>query len=165
MIDIVYKKLDELVPYENNPRNITEEAINAVAESIQEFGFKNPILIDKNNVIVAGHTRRLASLKLGLDMVPCVLCDDLTPQQIKALRLADNKTNEQAKWDFTILDFELEDLADFDMSRFGFDELTKVEWDNVPDLNEDTYDEPKKQNIRCPKCGHVDTPTHFIKVE
>ena len=138
MITIVPRKVSELVPYEKNPRKISEEAINAVAESIQEFGFKNPILIDKNNVIVAGHTRRLASLKLGLKEVPCVVVDDLTPQQIKALRLADNKTNELADWDFGELDLELADLEDMDMERFGFelpelDEPTEVVEDEVPE--------------------------------
>ena len=123
MIEIVSKALSELIPYEKNPRKISDEAINAVAESIQEFGFKNPILIDKNNVIIAGHTRRLASLKLGLERVPCVVCDDLTPQQIKALRLADNKTNELAEWDIGELDLELEGLLDMEMERFGFDEV------------------------------------------
>lgn len=121
MIEIVSKALSELIPYEKNPRKISDEAVNAVAESIQEFGFKNPILIDKDNVIIAGHTRRLASLKLGLERVPCVVCDDLTPQQIKALRLADNKTNELADWDIGELDLELADLLDMDMERFGFD--------------------------------------------
>lgn len=123
MIEIVSKALSELIPYEKNPRKISEEAVNAVAESIQEFGFKNPILIDKDNVIIAGHTRRLASLKLGLERVPCVVVDDLTPQQIKALRLADNKTNELAGWDIGELDLELADLLDMDMSRFGFDSI------------------------------------------
>lgn len=112
LITIVSRKVSELVPYEKNPRKISEEAVNAVAESIREFGFKNPILIDKNNVIVAGHTRRLASLKLGLEEVPCVVVDDLTPQQIKALRLADNKTNEYSLWDNKILLEELEGLDD-----------------------------------------------------
>ena len=138
MITIVPRKVSELVPYEKNPRKISEEAINAVAESIKEFGFKNPILIDKNNVIIAGHTRRLASLKLGLKEVPCVVVDDLTPQQIKALRLADNKTNELASWDFGELDLELEGLEDMDMERFGFelpelDEPTEVVEDEVPE--------------------------------
>ena len=138
LITIVPRKVTELVPYEKNPRKISEEAINAVAESIKEFGFKNPILIDKNNVIVAGHTRRLASLKLGLEEVPCVVVDDLTPQQIKALRLADNKTNELAGWDFGELDLELEGLEDMDMERFGFelpelDEPTEVVEDELPE--------------------------------
>ena len=138
MITIVPRKVSELVPYEKNPRKISEEAINAVAESIKEFGFKNPILIDKNNVIIAGHTRRLASLKLGLEEVPCVVVDDLSPQQIKALRLADNKTNELAEWDIGELDLELEGLLDMDMERFGFDlpeldEPTEVVEDEVPE--------------------------------
>lgn len=138
MIQITYKKTEDLIPYENNPRTIPEEAINAVAESIQEFGFKNPILIDKDNVIIAGHTRRLASLKLGLERVPCVVVDDLTPQQIKALRLADNKTNELADWDIGELDVELADLLDMDMGRFGFelpelDEPTEVVEDEIPE--------------------------------
>lgn len=140
MIQIVYKNVADLVPYEKNPRKISDEAIDAVAESIQTFGFKNPILIDKNNVIVAGHTRRLASLKLGLESVPCVVCDDLTPQEIKALRLADNKTNELADWDLPELDLELADLDDMDMERFGFDipeEDEEKDTKNI-DLNE-TY--------------------------
>lgn len=138
MIQIVYKNVADLVPYEKNPRKIPDEAIDAVAESIQTFGFKNPILIDKNNVIVAGHTRRLASLKLGLESVPCVVCDDLTPQEIKALRLADNKTNELAGWDFGELDLELADLDDMDMSRFGFDigESEKEKETSSVELNE-----------------------------
>ena len=123
MIEIISKAVSELIPYEKNPRKISDEAVNAVAESIQEFGFKNPILIDKDNVIIAGHTRRLASLKLGLERVPCVVVDDLTPQQIKALRLADNKTNELADWDIGELDLELADLLDMDMGRFGFDSI------------------------------------------
>lgn len=149
MIQIVYKNVADLVPYEKNPRKISDEAINAVAESIQTFGFKNPILIDKNNVIVAGHTRRLASIKLGLESVPCVVCDDLTPQEIKALRLADNKTNELADWDFAELDLELADLDDMDMERFGFD---------IPDFDEPTEvveDEiPEEVETRC-KLGDI----------
>ena len=138
MIEIISKAVSELIPYEKNPRKISDEAVNAVAESIQEFGFKNPILIDKNNVIIAGHTRRLASLKLGLERVPCVVVDDLTPQQIKALRLADNKTNELAEWDIGELDLELEGLLDMDMERFGFelpelDEPTEVVEDEIPE--------------------------------
>lgn len=138
MIEIISKAVSELVPYDKNPRNISDEAINAVAESIQEFGFKNPILIGKDNVIIAGHTRRLASLKLGLERVPCVVVDDLTPQQIKALRLADNKTNELAEWDIGELDLELEGLLDMDMERFGFelpelDEPIEVVEDEVPE--------------------------------
>ena len=91
---IIEKKVEELIPYVNNPRN-NEAAVDFVAASIEEFGFKNPIIIDKDGVIVAGHTRHAAAKKLGLELVPCIMADDLTEQQIKAFRLADNKTAEQ----------------------------------------------------------------------
>ena len=125
-MDIVQKKLTDLVPYENNPRN-NDGAVEYVAESIKEFGFKVPIIIDKNNVIVAGHTRYKASEKLGIEEVPCLIADDLTEEQVKAFRLADNKVAEIATWDFEKLDLELSEL-DFDMELFGFDE---VERDNL----------------------------------
>ena len=118
IIDI---NIEELKQYENNPRN-NDGAVEAVANSIREFGFKVPIVIDKNNVIVAGHTRYKASLKLGLKVVPCLIADDLTDEQIKAFRLADNKTAELAEWDFSKLEEELADI-DLDMSEFGFEEL------------------------------------------
>lgn len=118
----------DLVDYDNNPRH-NDAAVEAVANSIKEFGFKVPIIIDKNNVIVAGHTRRRAAELLGLEKVPCIVADDLTPAQIKAFRLADNKTAELADWDFSKLNEELADLEmiDFDMSQFGFDDLNAVE--------------------------------------
>lgn len=111
-------KTSELIPYSNNPRN-NDGAVEAVAASIKEFGFKVPIIIDNDNVIVAGHTRLKAAQKLGLDKVPCIKADDLTPEQLKAFRLADNKVSELATWDFDKLEEELEAL-DMDMSAFGF---------------------------------------------
>lgn len=120
-MEIVYKKIDELKPYANNPRQ-NEAAVQYVANSIKEFGFKNPIIIDKNGEIIAGHTRYKAGIKLGLTEVPCIVADDLTKKQIKAFRLADNKTAEMAEWDFELLEnelFEIED--DFDMGDFGFE--------------------------------------------
>lgn len=120
-MNIVMKKLDELKPYEKNPRN-NEQAIEPVANSIKEFGFKVPIVVDKNGVIVAGHTRYLASQRLGLEEVPCIVADDLTPKQIKAFRVADNKVAEKSDWDFSLLQDEIKDLADLDvdMTDFGF---------------------------------------------
>lgn len=112
-MNITQKTLDELIPYENNPRD-NDDAVDYVAESIKEFGFKVPIIIDKNNVIVAGHTRYKASKKLGINEVPCLVADDLTEEQIKAFRLADNKVAEIATWDFEKLDLELSAL-DMDM--------------------------------------------------
>lgn len=117
-MQIVYKTTDELKPYKNNPRK-NDNAVDAVAVSIKEFGFKVPIVIDKDGEIVAGHTRLKAAVKLKLDKVPCIIADDLTPDQIKAFRLADNKTAELAEWDFDLLNLELDDI-DLDMSDFGF---------------------------------------------
>ncbi len=117
--------ISALKPYENNPRN-NENAIDAVANSIKNFGFKVPIVIDKDNVIICGHTRYCAALKLGLQNVPCIVADDLSPAQIKAFRLADNKVAELAKWDNVLLAAELDDLTvDFDMADFAFDTSEK----------------------------------------
>lgn len=120
---IVEKRLDEIRPYEKNPRR-NDAAVEYVAESIKAFGWKQPIVIDKDGVIIVGHTRYKAAKSLGLDRVPCLIADDLTPQQIKAYRLADNKVGEIAEWDFTALEEQLDELAaglEIDMSLFSFD--------------------------------------------
>ena len=114
---IIYKNVVELVPYENNPRN-NDEAVDYVANSIKQFHFQVPIIIDKDNVVVAGHTRLKACKKLGIEEVPCVVADDLTEDQIKAFRIADNKVGEVSTWDMEKLGFELADI-DIDMSEFG----------------------------------------------
>lgn len=135
-IKIIYKSIDDLVPYENNPR-INDNAVEFVASSIKEFGFKNPIIIDGENVIVAGHTRLKAAQKLKIQNVPCVVVDDLTQEQVNAFRLADNKTAELAEWDLELLNSELELIDGIDMAEFGFeDELQN----SINDTNEDnTY--------------------------
>lgn len=118
---IQYLPISEIKPYPHNPRK-NEEAVVFVANSIEQFGFKSPIIIDKNNVIVCGHTRLLAAEKLGLNDVPCIVADDLTPEQIKAYRLADNMTASKSEWDIELLNTELLDLeSNFDMSDFGFE--------------------------------------------
>ena len=119
-------KVGDLIPYENNPRK-NEPAVDAVAASIKEFGFRNPIIIDTENVIVAGHTRLMAAEQLGLEEVPVTRIEDLSEEQIKAFRLADNKTAELAGWDFEALDLELFDISDIDMSQFGFEANELVE--------------------------------------
>lgn len=101
-MDIVLKKISDIRPYENNPRK-NDEAVKYVAESIKQFGFKVPIVIDKDGIIVAGHTRYKAAKKLNLKEVPCIVADDLTDEQVKAFRLADNKVAEKAEWDFELL--------------------------------------------------------------
>lgn len=122
-MEIVTICTKDLKAYEFNPRD-NDGAVESVAESIKQFGFKVPIIIDSNNIIICGHTRKKAAERLGLDKVPCIIADDLTPEQIKAFRLADNKTSELAEWDFELLEKELAELTafDVDMSLFGFDE-------------------------------------------
>ena len=120
-MNIINKKLEELRPYENNPR-YNDDAVQYVANSIKEFGFKVPIIIDKNGVIVAGHTRYKASLELGLEEVPTIVADDLTEEQVKAFRLADNKVSEKSSWNFELLEEELENL-DINMEDFGFENI------------------------------------------
>ena len=137
-MEIINKKISELKPYKNNPRN-NKEAVKYVANSIKEFGFKVPIIIDKNNEIIAGHTRLEASKKLGLKEVPCIIADDLTEEQVKAFRLADNKVSEIAEWDFDLLEQELADIQDIDMSMFDFD-LSSLDNEEEKEIIEDDFD-------------------------
>jgi len=120
---IIDQDINKLIPYENNPR-INDQAVEELANSIREFGFKNPIVVDKNNVVINGHTRLKACKLLGYKTVPTLIADDLTPEQVKAYRLADNKVAENSKWDKKLLKAELEGLGDldlsFDMVDFGF---------------------------------------------
>ena len=115
--------VSQLIEYKNNPR-YNDGAVDAVAESIKQFGFKVPIIVDNDYVIVAGHTRLKAARLLGIDKVPCIVADDLTPEQVKAFRLADNKVAEFASWDFNALEKELAELEclNFDMCIFGFEQ-------------------------------------------
>lgn len=120
-MQIEEKKISDLKEYENNPR-FNDAAVDKVAASIREFGFKVPIVVDPENVIVAGHTRLKAAKQLGLKTVPCIVADDLTPEKIRAFRLADNKTGEFAEWDYDKLEEELNDIL-MDMSAFGFEDV------------------------------------------
>lgn len=161
---IIELSLDEIKAYENNPRR-NDEAVDYVAESIQQFGFKVPIVVDKDNVIIAGHTRYKASKKLGLEKVPCIIADDLSEEQVKAFRVADNKVGEIAKWDFELLNFELEGIEEIDMTSLGFEELSDIDWAEVEDLDEETYEQPIKDMLECPNCHHIDSKNHFKKVD
>lgn len=167
-MEIINRKIDEIIPYENNPRN-NDDAVDYVAKSIEEFGFKVPIILDKNNIIVTGHTRLKAAKKLGLKEVPTIMADDLTDEQIKAFRLADNKVSEYAEWDLDILNDELMNFDTIDMSDFGFDldlgldEEQEIVEDEIPEVPE----EPKTKLgdiyqlgkwVICKKCGKK----HFI---
>lgn len=134
-LNIEYRSIESVFPYEKNPRN-NEEAVSAVAESIKEFGFKIPIVITGDNVIVAGHTRLKAAKQLGMTEVPCIIADDLTEEQIKAFRLADNKSAEIATWDEELLQEELSGILNIDMKLFGFEE---GETDFADEVVDDTY--------------------------
>lgn len=122
MLEITNMKISEIHPYEKNPR-FNDAAVDAVAKSIQEFGWRSPIVVDKDMVIVCGHTRLKAAIKLGLTEVPVHIAADLTPEQIQAYRIADNKTGEIAEWNYDLLPVEIRELqsADFDLSLLGFD--------------------------------------------
>lgn len=144
-MNIIDINIKDLIPYENNPRN-NDEAVEPVANSIKEFGFKVPIIIDKENVIVAGHTRYKAAIKLGLEKVPCIIADDLTEEQIRAFRLADNKTGEIADWDYNILNFEMENIFDIDMSLFHF-EIENIEDNFSTDFELPDDDKPQTRTI------------------
>ena len=135
-----------------------------VAKSIKEFGFKVPIIIDKNGEIIAGHTRYKASIELGLKEVPCIIADDLNDEQVKAFRLADNKVSEKAQWDYELLTDELQDILNIDMQDFGFIEQS-IDWNDVEELTEDNYEEPEHNMLECPNCHHIDRDIHFKKVE
>lgn len=153
-LKIEYIDIDKLIPYINNPR-INDNAIDKVAGSIAEFGFRNPIIIDKENVIVAGHTRLLSARKLGLEEVPTIKAEDLTDNQIKAFRIADNKTSEFAKWDDELLKIELEDIEGFT----GFDEIEleglfrEIDIDNFFEESEEKPKEEVGEEIQCPHCN------------
>jgi ParB-like chromosome segregation protein Spo0J len=149
-LKIEYVDIDNIKPYENNPRH-NEEAIPFVMNSIKEFGFKNPIIIDKNNVIIAGHTRLESAKRLGMKEVPIIHADDLTEEQVKAFRLADNKVSEKAEWNFELLDEELEDL-DINMEDFGFLKHEDVDLNDFFEEKEQV-EEKKEKTVVCPYCG------------
>jgi site-specific DNA-methyltransferase (adenine-specific) len=152
-MEIIQMNIADVKPYERNPR-INDNAVEAVAESIKEFGWRSPIVVDENNVIICGHTRLLAAKQLGLDTVPVHVAKGLTPEQVKAYRIADNKTGEIAEWDYDLLPLELADLqmADFDLSLLGFNaaeldsllngENTVADGETDPDAVPEVPEEP-----------------------
>lgn len=136
---VISKSIDDIKPYENNPRD-NDNAVDAVANSIKEFGWQQPIVVDSEGVIIAGHTRYKAAQKLGLKTVPVVIAKDLSEEQVKAYRLADNKSSELADWDFKKLNTELNGIEDIDMSEFGFEDLSE------PELPDDFFADDDSSN-------------------
>lgn len=158
---VVKKQITELIPYINNPRKIGDDAVNAVASSIKNFGFKSPIIIDAQNEIIAGHTRYLAAKKLGMTEVPCVIADDLTPAERRAYRIADNKTGEYAEWDDTLLGVELEmlveefgDLSELaDMVAFPEEEISALLDSLHADMEDVEHLELDEEDLELPEEG------------
>ncbi len=155
-IEIVYKRLEDLIPDEKNPRR-NDGAVAPVMASIKEFGFRVPIVVDKNGVIRAGHTRYKAAKELGIGRIPCVTADALNEKQLRAFQLADNKTGELATWNAAMLNLEMADLAElFDMSKFGFN--AKKDEDGLMGPGAGT--KQADPYITCPRCGR-----RFLKSE
>lgn len=137
--------INSIEPYKNNPRN-NDDAVDATANSIKEFDWQQPIVVDKDGVIIVGHTRLKAAKKLGLKQVPIVVAENLSDEKVKAYRLADNKTGEQATWNFSLLDDELADIDNIDMAQFGFSEDKD---DEEPVDLSDSLDEKYQVVINC----------------
>lgn len=157
-LDVRYVPIGDVHPYEDNPRR-NDNAVESVANSISEFGWRQPIVVDADGTIIVGHTRYKAALALGLSEVPVVVASDLTPEQCAAYRLADNRVGELATWDSALLEQELDGLADIDMSAFGFDSGEGLSQGDIDDLFED-YDGGAKEHesrepqvVTCPHCG------------
>jgi ParB-like chromosome segregation protein Spo0J len=172
-MEIALVDINDVKPYDKNPR-INDAAVDAVAASLKQFGFRQPIVVDEGMVIICGHTRWKAATKLGLAKVPVHVAKDLSPEQVKAYRIADNSTGDLATWDYDLLPLELKDLqaADFDLSVLGFDadELAKIldpdgtqgltDPDDVPAAPDEPITRPGDLWLlgaftTCPHCGEV----------
>jgi hypothetical protein len=154
--------ISEIIPYARNPRNIKNtKAVSKVKASLKEFGWQQPIVIDTEGVIIAGHTRYLAAMELGMKEVPVHIATNLTPAQVKAYRIADNRTGQEATWDMELLALEFDDLKgmDFDLALTGFDadELAGIELQDQPAIPESSAQEidpdDYQMGLKCPRCG------------
>ena len=155
-------KLDEITPYENNPR-INDEAVADVIASIEQCENLDPIEIDEENVILSGHTRLKALYELGYEETEVVRYTGLTDEQKRKYRILANKTAEKSSWDFGKLEMELDGL-DFGGFDFGFPE-NGIDWDSVDEIGPHNYKEPESEKLRCPMCGGVDEKIRFTKVK
>lgn len=151
LMKIINNKIENIKKYDNNPR-FNNGAIELVAESIKKYGFKVPIVVDKNNVIITGHTRYEASKQLNLKEIPCIVADDLSEEQINAFRLADNKVSELSTWDYEKLKDELKNINDDFVEKLNFvEELDVSDDDFMADIKKDV--KKKEKEYVCPKCN------------
>lgn len=158
-MEIVHLSPDKLKPYFRNPRK-KNDAVRKVAESIQNFGWRQPIVVDKDMTVVVGHTRLEAARKLNLETIPVHVARDLTPEQAKAYRIADNRTNEETEWDPELLSLELRELVADGLGEWSGFDSTELEWATLdPDEFEPASEGNKSldqlgSTHTCPKCGH-----------
>ncbi len=158
--------IDDIKPYDNNPRD-NDNAVESTANSIKEFGWQQPIVVDKDMVIIVGHTRYKAAKKLGYKEVPVVVASNLNKEQVRAYRLADNKTGELANWVYGDLMSEIQEIQDLDLTDFGFNDSDldiSDKWEDNVSL--DDYEEPDTSNFEpkkciCPKCGYLGNEEEF----
>ena len=160
MKEYVTLPLKDIIPYERNPRK-NDASVDDVAESIRQVGYKQLIIVDENNVIIAGHTRWKALQQLGWKEAEVQRELDMTEKQKRKYRLLDNKVGEKSAWDYELLDWELEDL-DFEDYDFGFT-IPDIDWETVGDVEKE-YIPPDQDKLRCPVCGAIDDKMRFKKV-
>ena len=155
-MEIIERETSEIIPYEKNPR-VNDNAVEATAASIKEFGFRQPIVVDKSGIIITGHTRLKAAIKLGLKTCPVIVAENLSDAQIKAYRIADNKTGELATWDDELLAVEIQDLVDmrFNVELTGFDESDFIMPDFKPagEGEQGNLDKLEPKMVCCPYCN------------
>ena len=162
-LKIEYVNIDSIRPYKNNAKQHPEEQIEQIKRSIEQFGMDDPIGVWKDEV-VEGHGRLIACKELGMKEVPIIRLDHLTDEERKAYTLAHNKLTMNSDFDIDILNAELDDILNIDMSEFGFENI-QIDWDNVEELTEKSYSEPTHNMLECPACHHIDRDIHFKKVE
>lgn len=164
-MEIIKISINDLKPYENNAKLHPPEQIEQIKKSILEFGNNDPIAIDENNIIIEGHGRYEALKQLDYKEVECIKLSHLTEEQKRAYILVHNKLTMNTGFDIDILNEELEQIENIDMSDFDFNIENEIEWDNIEDLDEDNYDMPEKDMLECPNCHHIDSKIHFKKVD
>jgi hypothetical protein len=162
-LQIEYIPKEQLKAYANNAKSHTAEQIEQIKRSIREFGFNDPIAVWHDDEIIEGHGRLMAVMDMDdIETVPVIKLDNLSDEERKAYALVHNKLTMNTGFDAELLDVEIESI-DIDMEQFGFVDIS-VDWDNVPDLSEGTYEEPNHNMLECPACHHVDRDIHFKKV-
>ena len=159
-MNIIELEIDEIRPYKDNPR-VNKDAITVVKNSLSKFGWQQPLVLDKNNEIVVGHTRYYAAIELGMKKIPCLIADDLNDEKIKAYRIMDNKSSEYASWNYGLLTKEMQDILESGGLDLTFTGFSNNEIDNmIDDINVELEDESSVARmdelnlITCPDCGH-----------